>query len=148
MIPFMDEGKIYTYTLGFIFDTELKRVLLVHKQKPEWQKGRINGIGGKFEVDETPSACISRETFEEAKLVIPGDQWLYVGAIYQEAGAIAVLATVYAGDAGDAVKNDYEEVEWFDAHELPENVISNLRWLIPLSLEKLDNKFDSFTVKY
>ena len=37
------------YSLGFVFDLPVEKVLLIEKQRPEWQKGKLNGIGGKIE---------------------------------------------------------------------------------------------------
>jgi 8-oxo-dGTP diphosphatase len=136
------------FTLGFIFNPELTKVLLVHKEKPEWQKGKINGIGGKYEDGETAEQCISRETFEESTLRIPSNEWTYVGTVHQERGDFGVLAATYAGPPQDAVKNDYEEIEWFKVGKLPANVIPNLQWLVPLALYKLQNNFESFEVNY
>ena len=49
------------FTLGFVFNADLAKVLLVHKQRPDWQSGRINGIGGKIVGDESALNCIVRE---------------------------------------------------------------------------------------
>lgn len=44
------------YVLGFAFTPkDLKgnqKVVLIEKLKPEWQKGKFNGIGGKLEKDD------------------------------------------------------------------------------------------------
>ena len=40
------------YTLGFVFDRDLQHVLLIQKQRPAWQAGKFNGIGGKLEAGE------------------------------------------------------------------------------------------------
>jgi 8-oxo-dGTP pyrophosphatase MutT (NUDIX family) len=45
-------------SLGFIFDTTLEHVLLVHKNSPAWQAGLINGPGGKIEPGETALDCM------------------------------------------------------------------------------------------
>ena len=132
--------------MGFIFDSNLKRVLLAHKEKPAWQKGKLNGVGGKYEPGETAEECIRRETLEETSLDIP--EWTYVGEIQQEAGNVGFLAAVYKGNPRAAKKADYEEVEWFDIDALPSNIIPNLRWLIPISLEKVTGNLQSFMVRY
>lgn len=53
------------YVVGFAFDA-YGAVALINKQKPEWMKGRWNGIGGKIEPGETPQAAMQREFKEEA----------------------------------------------------------------------------------
>lgn len=41
--------------------------LMIHKQRGS-QRGKWNGLGGKFEPGETPEECARREVFEEAGL--------------------------------------------------------------------------------
>jgi 8-oxo-dGTP diphosphatase len=54
------------YTVGFLFCRALNMVALIRKNKPEWQNGLLNGIGGKVEAEETPYQCMVREFLEEA----------------------------------------------------------------------------------
>ncbi len=42
------------YVVTFLFTPDLQKVWLIEKQKPEWQKGCLNGIGGKIEDYEAP----------------------------------------------------------------------------------------------
>jgi 8-oxo-dGTP diphosphatase len=53
------------YVLAFIFDTN-NNIWLIEKQKPSWQKGKLNGIGGKIEEGETEDEAMYRELEEEA----------------------------------------------------------------------------------
>lgn len=138
-----------TFTLGFIFDTSGEKVLLVHKQKPEWQVGRINGIGGKIEEGETPVACIARETKEEACLDIPESEWIFLGTIQTDEWIMHTFMATYGGPLDDAQKGDYEEVEWFAVNALPKECIGNLKWLIPFGLETLEGiQTGTFEVHY
>jgi len=54
------------YVVGFLFDGPAKYVALIRKQKPAWQAGKLNGIGGKIEPGETPLQAMEREFAEEA----------------------------------------------------------------------------------
>jgi len=54
------------YSAGFLFSEDHKRVALIRKNKPEWQAGRLNAIGGKIEDGETPGQAMNREFIEEA----------------------------------------------------------------------------------
>ena len=54
------------YVLGFMFSADLERVLLMRKNRPEFQAGQFNGLGGKIEGDETPLNAMIREFEEEA----------------------------------------------------------------------------------
>jgi 8-oxo-dGTP pyrophosphatase MutT (NUDIX family) len=53
------------YVLGFVFDYGFHHVLLICKTSPEWQAGRLNGLGGKIEPGESPLQAMDRELREE-----------------------------------------------------------------------------------
>jgi 8-oxo-dGTP diphosphatase len=53
------------YVLGFVFDFGYHNVLLILKAKPDWQFGKLNGLGGKIEQGETPAQAMAREFREE-----------------------------------------------------------------------------------
>lgn len=61
------------YCLGFAFNAAGDRVLLIRKNRPAWQAGRLNGIGGKLEPGESALQAMVRECREETGLVI--DHW-------------------------------------------------------------------------
>ncbi len=61
------------YVLGFLFDINDDTVLLVRKNRPSWQNGLLNGIGGKIEPGETPLEAMVREFKEETGL--GGYEW-------------------------------------------------------------------------
>lgn len=52
------------YVVGFAFDWD-GRVALIRKNRPEWQAGRLNGIGGHVEPGERPEDAMEREFWEE-----------------------------------------------------------------------------------
>ncbi len=54
------------YVAGFYFSECGERVALIRKLKPEWQRGWLNGIGGKVEPGESPLSAMVREFEEEA----------------------------------------------------------------------------------
>jgi 8-oxo-dGTP pyrophosphatase MutT (NUDIX family) len=57
------------YVLGFVFSQACDRVLLIWKNRPAWQKDKLNGIGGKIEAGETPKQAMEREFTEETMFV-------------------------------------------------------------------------------
>jgi 8-oxo-dGTP diphosphatase len=54
-----------TYCVGLLFDDTQTYVCLIKKNRPTWQKGLLNGVGGHVEVGEAPSAAMAREFEEE-----------------------------------------------------------------------------------
>jgi 8-oxo-dGTP pyrophosphatase MutT (NUDIX family) len=53
------------YVVGFCFDFNHENVLLICKNRPDWQAGRLNGLGGKIEDGESPLTAVGREFAEE-----------------------------------------------------------------------------------
>lgn len=56
------------FALGFLFapdQTGVRSVVLTMKQRPAWQAGFLNGIGGQVKEDESPEDAMKR-TFSEA----------------------------------------------------------------------------------
>lgn len=137
------------FSLGFIFDKTLEKVLLIHKNRPVWQAGKINGIGGKIESNEDCLECIVRETEEESGLKTAPQAWHQVATMQGADWEIAVFYCIYNGAKDDAVMNEDQPVEWFAVNNLPENVLYNLRWLIPLCIDAEKQKeIDSVTILY
>lgn len=63
------------YTVGFAFNKDLTQVALIRKNRPAWQAGKLNGIGGKVESWENFTEAQVREFHEETGVLIPLDQW-------------------------------------------------------------------------
>ena len=124
------------YCLGFLFDKSRELVALIEKQKPEWQRGKLNGIGGKVE-NETLHAAMVREFREEtgveiraweAFAVMLGQDW---SVRCFRAFDTDALISIRSMEAERVVIADVERVR---SRALP--VIANLTWLIPLALDQ------------
>lgn len=60
------------YVLGFAFDPNGERVVLIEKTKPDFLKGKWNGVGGKVEEsDPDIYSAMVREFEEETGVHIP-----------------------------------------------------------------------------
>ncbi len=127
------------FTLGFVFNSTLSQVLLIHKHRPAWQAGRVNGVGGKLEPGETPLEGIRREVREESALDIPAGDWLPVAEMRADGWRVHVFAARYSGDPAAARSQTDEPVRWVPVGALPPDVISNLTWLIPLCLDRMQH---------
>lgn len=53
------------YVVGFAFNRDMTQVVLINKERPSWQKGLLNGVGGKVEPGESYIAAMVREFQEE-----------------------------------------------------------------------------------
>jgi len=53
------------YVLGFLFNKDKSKVVLIQKKRPQWQAGKFNGVGGKVEACESDIAAMVREFKEQ-----------------------------------------------------------------------------------
>jgi len=77
----MSNLKITNYVVAFLFSETLDNVWLIEKQKPEWQKGCLNGLGGKIEENESPMDAVIRELNEESGVLLQPSQLFEVGVM-------------------------------------------------------------------
>ncbi len=61
------------YVLGLLFSRDFDTVTLIKKNRPEWQAGTWNGVGGHVEPGENPNDAMVREFREETGVLI--DNW-------------------------------------------------------------------------
>lgn len=122
------------YVLGFIFTNNKKKVLLVEKQNPEWQKGRFNGIGGKIEEGETPEEAMDREAMEEI-----GVPYLWEHDLtFTCPGGTVYVFTSFAGSDISYKQKEVEKLGIYSTDKLPDLVMANVKWIIPLLLADLE----------
>lgn len=79
------------YTLAFLFTEDLRKVWMIEKQHPEWQKGLLNGIGGKIQPGEDRKLSCIREIKEEAGVVVSPNDIKAVGRISGEGYEVHVF---------------------------------------------------------
>ena len=69
------------YVLGFAIQDG--KVLMIEKNRPDWQAGKLNGIGGKVEEsDLCPLYAMVREFSEETGIETIDSDWKYITAIH------------------------------------------------------------------
>lgn len=136
------------YVLSFIFTPDQKKVLLIHKNRPNWQVGKINGIGGKVEAREKPLAAIVREVKEETNLDIPSEAWKSVGKLKNNLWTIHLYTTIFTHEPQLALAMTDEQIEWYECDNLPTACIDNLTWLIPICQQINAGKIQKLAVEY
>lgn len=135
------------YVVGFMFSSDHERIALIRKNKPEWQKGKLNGIGGRMQQDEAPVGTMVREFEEETGAITSIDQWKMYAEIVGENWKVYFFVTT-----GDIYKLSSTTIEQVEVHMTsnvnifnPE-VIDNLPWLVPLALNHLQTKNPNYTI--
>ncbi len=121
-----------SYVLGFYFNPEKTLVALINKNKPDWQRGKFNGIGGKQEEGESAHYAMVREFKEEAgleverwerALMLEGDGWIV--HIFRAFGHVLRVRSM--------TDESVQVISVSDLHRI--EVVPNLRWMIPLLLD-------------
>lgn len=132
------------YVLGFAFTQDYslnERVLLIRKTKPEWQKGKLNGIGGKIEKDDfTAHRAMSREFREETGLDTLPAAWTRFAIMQFPEAEIHCFVTRFDWKTFKHSRDMTEEkLEHFhvDSDFLKKmqeaEALPNLLWLIPMA---------------
>jgi 8-oxo-dGTP diphosphatase len=127
------------YVVGFAFNRDKSHVLLIRKERPEWQKGLLNGLGGHIEDGETPMQAMIREMQEESALEII--DWNLRTSFHGPSYELFVYSAVHR--IQDAIQMTDEALIHVEVNSIwNAPVIPNLRWLIPLCLDPavLDSK--------
>jgi 8-oxo-dGTP diphosphatase len=121
------------YVVGFLFRNEGDEVALIRKSKPAWQKGFLNGVGGKIEDDELPISAMVREFEEEAGAYVLNWRNFAVMTL-KDGGQIYFYAS---HEIAEIESKTEEEVSWHPvAHLRQYGVLDSLNWLVPLALDK------------
>lgn len=132
------------YVLGFAFNLATESVLLIEKQKPDWQRGLLNGVGGKIEEsDRQPHDAMSREFFEETGFhaVI----WRRFCLLKHFGNDVHCFSTIVCQPVLVYKGKNTEQPVWVKQKELPTHIMPNLRWLIPMAF---DDKITKAEVLY
>jgi 8-oxo-dGTP diphosphatase len=131
------------YVAGLLFDDDASRVALVLKNRPAWQAGNFNAIGGKIEEGEGPSDAMVREFAEEAGVEL--EDWYFQFVLTRPEEYEVYFFAAWNTDALDhVVTREDEPIFILDPYDLPENVIFNIRWIIPLVLDQTVAKPEFF----
>ena len=163
------------YVAGFLFGKDGDRVALIEKQRPSWQKGQLNGIGGHIErhtaecifhnpppcdiqnfepcncLGETPAEAMRREFKEETGVEV----YSWIEYVILQGREFKVHFFHAYDDLVFSVKTQTdEEVNVFEVDRILNPNISyplipNLRWLIPMALSMIyDPHIKTYTVEW
>lgn len=130
------------YVLGFVFSEDRSKVALINKLRPEWQKGCLNGIGGKLEDEDINEfSAMSREFEEETGVRFDPHNWNKFATMTFNNDVLGGIAVVYCfryfSDLVFDCKTVEEEViELVDVSKFRERkIIKNLNVLVPMALD-------------
>lgn len=139
------------YVCGFLFTPEIgdlcrQSVALIKKQRPKWQAGLYNGIGGKIEDGEEPFETMVREFHEETGAVVtvwePFCKIIHSAIISKSMPSGPWTVHFFkAFQVATLQSPTDEQVIWWNvqatANRLNNYFVPNLHWLIPMALEDI-----------
>lgn len=130
---------------GFLFTEDRKKVVLILKDRPTRQAGKLNGVGGKVEVkDLNPQRAMIREFEEEVGVRLKPNQWEQFAT-----GRTSIphdfvhFYRAFNDEMFELAETQESEVInklWVSqvlAGDYP--LMSSLEWLIPLALADTNN---------
>jgi 8-oxo-dGTP diphosphatase len=107
-------------------------VALIRKNRPEWQAGLLNGIGGHVEANETPTAAMVREFEEETGYYVSPFRWFRVAILSGSNYEVHFFTTT--GPVRKLKSTTDEEVVVYRSDLVTSDIaIPNLTWLLPLA---------------
>lgn len=134
-----------SYCLGFAFwvGSAIRgndEVLLIRKNKPSWQKGKLNGVGGFIEDGESPVEAMVREFKEETNLVTENTDWeerVHLQGIDEDKNKWEVFIFSSSLDFSKAESITDEKLEVVNLSNLSsrKDLMFNLHWIIPFCLD-------------
>jgi 8-oxo-dGTP diphosphatase len=143
------------YVAGFLICEEDETVALVVKNKPEWQAGLWNAIGGKIEAGETPLAAMIREFQEETGYVTSDwtGSWTRYAVLNgysptSEQFCVHFFYRFTAVPLTQVVTTTTDEKIIVVPWQLitPKTSMANLRWLLLMALDIKSDSADSFDI--
>lgn len=158
------------YVAGFLFSSHMTNVAMIMKKRPEWQKGKLNGIGGHIERKtqnhtcydivcdvggfdpckcpyETPLEAMVREFEEEAGVHVPAEQWEQFLALSGDGFEVNFFSAADTKLLNQVRSMTDETVMVVEVDKLPlMNTISNIPWVVQMALNARRGRW-KFTVQ-
>lgn len=140
------------YVVGFAFNPKKTQVVLIKKNKPDWQRGKLNGVGGKVEKMipetelqrahiETPHQAMVREFQEETGALLLKWHRFAVLTFGKEEQPDAILHCfrIFTEEISVCKTMEEEEIGFYDPKMIIASsglCIENLKVLIPMAMDE------------
>ena len=143
------------FVVGFAFGENKDTILLIKKLRPEWQKGLLNGIGGKIEKGESSLDAMRRECKEETGLtlnwirrgIMQGKHSVREGYTADDGRRFQVyIFYAYSNDIFNFKQIEDEPLAIYEPSKIPHmEVVTNLEFLISYGIYTDGSTYMSLT---
>lgn len=126
--------------VGFAFTDDKQHVLLIRKNRPTFQAGKLNGVGGKVEPGEDTLSSMVREFREETSLFTSPVDWTCV-ALLESPGWDIHFFKMFMSDellrwVSSSTPPTDEKLELVPVDSIRnQHTLRNVQWLVPLCLD-------------
>ncbi len=123
------------YVCGFMFNENMTQVALIRKIKPDWMKGKLNGIGGKIEDGETEKEAMAREFQEETGVTTLSEEWIKFATLESNSSFVNFFYTCSV-ELYEVRTVEEEIVDYFYISNLMREIheaLPNVLWLIQMA---------------
>lgn len=135
------------YVLGFMFDSDGKYVALIRKNRPDWQAGRLNGIGGHIEDGELEHEAMRREFLEETG--IDHENWIPFAHLYKVSKWVVYVFVAFTDNVVNVRTMTDEEVVLCQVNdETCDAGVDNLAWLLRMARDPRIRTKNSIRIEY
>lgn len=132
------------WVVGFLIDEGGDEVVLILKNRPKWQAGKLNGVGGKVEPSDVDAhAAMVREFREETGLLV--FSWHHFASLTWEEGVVRFYRAFAPLETLTACRTvTDEDIVRIHIRSLLDPVwrpvvTPNLLWLVPLAAHRHDD---------
>ena len=132
-----ERAPFQAYVVGFLINPDLQQVLCIEKQRPLFQRGKWNGIGGKIEPGESPIHAMVREFHEETGILTEWFNWTHTLTM-EGVDFVVHFYRRFVTDFPLVTQTTDERLGFFylkdimDTRHQPVPVLANMRWILPL----------------
>jgi len=131
------EARPIAAVVGYAISVSGDQVLLIRKNRPPAQAGKLNGVGGKVEPGERFIGAMVREFREETGVETSESDWTCFATLDSPGWNLAFFVARLPDDVlGRASSLTDETLEVCVIADLKQaNTMRNLQWMIPFCLD-------------
>lgn len=138
--------RVVRYVAGFLFDDQRHVALIRKLAGPSCLLGKLNAIGGKIEPGEHPHEAMAREFAEETGLHV--SDWIKVVVLSGPGFEVTFFRAFTTPEFLSEVRTmEKEPVAVYSTDPLPQDVVPNVRWLVPMALTTEASHVSSYEVQ-